>query len=348
MTRTQAKAVNINDVARRAAVSYQTVSRVINNHPAVAPGTRTRVEEAIRALGYRPNLAARNLAARRSFLLGVVSFGVTHYGPAQMLSSLELAARQRGYRLSTVSVDDLSLEEIGRAIADLRGQQVAGILLITPLLQIGSAHVEALCEDVPCLLIDAEPKAGRRVVAIDQFVGGRLAAQHLTSLGHRAVALLGGPGTWYDAMQRRAGWLSALHQMGLSPVWEAEGDWTAAGGYNLTRQLLDGGRPFTALLAGNDQMALGAIRALKEGGRRLPQDVSLVGFDDVEGAAFYDPPLTTVRQDFRTLGQNGLADLLRLIEREDGDAGVASPTLLPTLVVRTSTAPPLTAQGDLP
>ncbi len=345
MLKLRTKTATINDVAQRAGVSYQTVSRVINHHPSVAHETRERVQTAIRALDYHPSTVARSLATKHSASIGVVSYGIAHFGPAQMLASLESAARERGYSLSDVSVSELTTEQIGQALQTLRSQRVDGIIMFAPLLAAGDAQIEDLCADLPLVLTDAEPKAGRYVTAVDQFTGARLAAQHLLGLGHRRIALVNGPLRWYAALLRHQGWLSVLHQSKLQAVADLEADWTAAGGYRATRGLLESGADFTALLVGNDQMALGALRALHERGLSLPRDVSVVGFDDIPEAPYLEPPLTTIRQDFSVLARQGLDQLITRIETPERANQLT--LLVPSLIVRDSTAVPRDVRGTL-
>ena len=333
----------INDVAARAGVSYQTVSRVINQHPSVSKGALERVRTAIEALNYQPSNAARNLATQRSKIIGVISYGTIHYGPAQMLASLERAAHSSDYALSNVNVGDLTFEEISAAIQTLRRQRVDGLILFAPLIGIAHTDVESICADLPLVITDAEPQPGRAVASIDQFTGGRLAAQHLIGLGHRQIALLSGPLSWYDALLRHQGWLSALQQAGLTPAATMHSDWTPADGYRATASLLETGTPFTGLLVANDQMALGALRALHERGLALPRDVSVVGFDDIPEAAFLEPPLTTVRQDFSSLAQRSLDQLRACIDQPSAPRHLTM--LVPELIVRSSTAVPRQARA---
>jgi LacI family transcriptional regulator len=330
------KPATINDVAHAAGVSYQTVSRVINNHPSVRDTTRKRVQEAIRQLHYHPSNVARSLVTRRSGSLGVVSFGMLHYGPAQMFSHIENAARARGYSLNISSISSLTQEELGRAIGSLRRQQVEGILVIAPLLGIETIAIKQHGQRVPVVLVDAEPSAGQPFTSIDQFGGGQLGARHLLELGHRRIALILGPGQWNDAQLRLRGWLSALHEARLEPLAQASGDWSAASGYRATKELL-AQHPFTGLLVANDQMALGSLHALREAGLRVPQDISVVGFDNIPEAAYFDPPLSTIEQDFQGLGQKSLAQLVALIETPDLAPMVQ--VIPPKLVLRSSTAP---------
>ncbi len=333
--KTLGKPATIKDVASHAGVSYQTVSRVINGHPAVKAATRVRVENAIQVFNYHPNGAARSLVSQRSTTLGIISFGTTFYGPAQMVASIEQAARLRGYGLSYANLSALSILELTDAIKTLRRQSVGGLLIVAPLLEVETASLESLCKDLPFVLIDAESSAKHPFSAIDQFAGGRLSAEHLIALGHRNIALLSGPQTWYDAKLRNKGWRTALHHAKLEPVQDVAGNWSAGSGYQATKQLLER-CSFTGLLVGNDQMALGALRALHEHGLRIPEDVSVVGFDNMPETAFFEPPLTTVEQDFASLGQRSLEQLIALIEKPE--LAPRMQVIVPKLIERSSTA----------
>lgn len=328
------KKATLNDVALRSGVSYQTVSRVINNHPSVAEATRRRVLMVIEELDYHPNRAARSLVTRRSQTIGIISYGIEYYGPAQMVMNIEAAVRRRGYGLALTTIEELSLPELSRAINDLVSQNVDGMVMITPIAGIDLKVIIALCPATPVVMVDIDPSERIPSVAIDQRHGAQLATQHLIDLGHRRICEISGPLDWYDARLRHEGWLATLEESRLTPGLSFEGDWTAAGGYAAMQQLLDKGQEFSAVFVGNDQMALGAIRALREAGLRVPHDVSIVGFDDVPEAAYFDPPLTTVKQDFRALGQQSIEYLMRLIGR-----ATTSPhqLLYPHLVVRLST-----------
>jgi DNA-binding LacI/PurR family transcriptional regulator len=326
----------LEDVARSAGVSYQTVSRVINQHPSVAEGTRARVLRAIAKLGYQPNRAARSLVTRRSNNIGIVSFGSRYYGPTQMLVHIEAASRARGFGLTFTSVDGHTSPEMRRAIGDLTGQNLDGIVVIAPIAEVDPAEIVQLCGATPFLMIDIVPSPGVHSVAIDQTHGARLATQHLIGLGHRRVCEISGPLRWHDARLRHETWLATLRAGGITPGPCVESDWTAAGGYAAAQRLLGSGAEFTALFGGNDQMALGAIRALRDAGLRVPEDVSVVGFDDVPEAAFYDPPLTTVHQDFVALGREAVDGLTKLIQSPTIEA--QQRVLYPTFVVRASTA----------
>jgi DNA-binding LacI/PurR family transcriptional regulator len=334
----KSKTTTINDVAALAGVSYQTVSRVINQHPSVSQKALEQVQSAIRTLNYQPSNAARHLATSRSATIGVISYGTLHYGPAQTLASLEVAAHKIGYTLSNVNVADLSFSEISNAIQTLRRQRVDGLIIFAPLIDIEHTDLEGICADLPVVFTATEPQPNRAVTSIDQFTGARLGAQHLIQLGHQKIVLLNGPLDWYDALLRQQGWLSALQQADLTPVADFESDWTAAGGYQKTSALLDSKLEFTGLLVANDQMALGALRALHERNINLPEEVSIVGFDDIPESAFLEPPLTTVHQDFVALAKQSLQRLKACMENPNVIEHLT--VLVPKLIVRASTAAP--------
>jgi DNA-binding LacI/PurR family transcriptional regulator len=332
------RATTLRDVAAIAGVSHQTVSRVINGHPSVSQKTLERVNQAIAKLNYQPNSAARNLATHRSNIIGAVSYSITNFGPAKLLTSFEKVARLRGYVLSNLTIQNLNPEEITHAIQNLRRQRVCGIILFASMIAIPQAELEHLCGNLPLIMADIEPQQGRYISAADAFTGTRLATQHLIGLGHRRIALLSGPLDWYAALLRNQGWQSVLDQAKIQAVANVEGDWTVSGGYQIVKQWLEAGLSFTGLLAGNDQMALGAMRALREHGLSIPKDVSVIGYDDLPEAAYFEPPLTTLREDFDARAQQSLDQLIARIENP-ADVRPLS-LLIPELVVRESTAPP--------
>lgn len=307
-----APAATIYDVAQRSGVSYQTVSRVINNHANVAAATRERVLKAIEDLNYRPSLLAKSLVTRRSGLLGVVAYGTEQFGPAQVVQSIERSARSQGYEILLVSLREFEQPAMLSAVARLQQFGVDGMVLLSPY----DAHdvVRGLTCQVPFILVDATADVDGTTVSIDQFEGAVMAVEHLLSLGHRQVLHLSGPRPWSDAELRYQGYVHTLQRHGLTVLPRFEGDWSPGSGYAAAQQALASGVAFTAIFAGNDQMALGALSALKAAGLNVPGDVALVGFDDTPEAAFFDPPLTTVVQDFGLLGRKSLEELLRLIE----------------------------------
>jgi DNA-binding LacI/PurR family transcriptional regulator len=322
------------DVAKLAGVSHQTVSRVINASQQVRPETRDRVLAAMRMLDYRPNTMARALATGRSRTLGVVSFDTTLYGPASTLFSIHRAAHEGGYFISTVSLRTLDRESFLGAVERLRGQGVEGILVIAP--QIDAAHaVLQLPDDLAVVAVEAGPARGVPVVAVDQVAGAAEATRHLLGLGHRTVWHVAGPGDWLEAQQRIAGWRQVLQAAAVETPPIQSGDWSPRSGYEIGQRLaLD--PEVSAVFVANDQMALGLLRAMHEAGRAVPGEVSVVGFDDVPEAAFFTPPLTTVRQDFMEVGRQGFHLLVQ--EISNGARSSTRLSVAPELVIRQSTA----------
>jgi DNA-binding LacI/PurR family transcriptional regulator len=325
----------MSDVGRLAGVSHQTVSRVINGSRHVSPDTRQRVLDAMRELGYRPNSAARALATGRTRTVGVITFDTALYGPASTLFGIERAAHEAGYFITVVSLNALDRESVLEAVGRLRTQGVDGILAIAPEQESADALLHAPLE-VPLVAVEAGPERGIPVVAVDQQRGAELATRHLLELGHVTVHHIAGPLGWIESQLRAAGWRAALEAGGAARPEPLIGDWTARAGYQLGQKLTRD-RSVTAVFASNDQMALGVLRAMHEAGRRIPEEVSVVGFDDVPEASYYTPPLTTIRQDFGEVGSLSLRVLLRAIDcvaaRERPPEGSLVP---PELIVRAS------------
>jgi DNA-binding LacI/PurR family transcriptional regulator len=325
------------DVARLAGVSHQTVSRVLNDHPNVSPHTRDRVLAAIRELAYRPNAAARTLVTRRTHTVGVISFDTTLYGPASMLYGIERAAHEE-YFVSISSLPALDRRSVLDAVDRFLGQGIEGIIVIAPQTSAVAAlaHVPA---HVPLVAVGCGTRTSLASVAIDNPAGAASATRYLLDLGHETVYHVAGPQSWLDAQERVDGWRSALHEAGAPEPVVLSGDWSASSGYEIGQRLAGvkgvgeaGG--VTAVFCGNDTMALGVVRALTESGRRVPEDVSVVGFDDVPEAGYFLPPLTTVRQDFGEVGRRALGALLERMT----SGGDPAPRIrvAPELIVRTS------------
>jgi DNA-binding LacI/PurR family transcriptional regulator len=326
----------MNDVARLAGVSHQTVSRVINGSEQVRPATRERVLAAMRKLDYRPNAVARALVTGRSQTLGVVTFNTTLFGPASTLVGVERAADAAGYAVSIVSLESLGREAIARAIQRLRLQGVDGVVVIAPHVATMGALWD-LPETLPIVAVEAGPQVAVSTIAVDQHQGARMATEHLLACGHATVYHLAGPADWIEATQRVEGWLEALQEAGATAPAPLRGDWSPRSGYEVGRRLLDA-PDLTAVFVANDQMALGFLRLLRENGLEVPRDVSIVGFDDIPEAAYFTPPLTTVRQDFNEMGRRSLHVLLRQIEAH-GRSRIRE-VVPATLVERASTGPP--------
>lgn len=332
------------DVARRAGVSHQTVSRVLNGHPNVSETTRAQVLAAIRDLGYRRNAAARTLVTGKTNFIGVISVDTTLFGPAAMLYGIERALHPE-YFVAVASLPEFDRDPLTDAVDRFAGQSVAGIIVIAPETSAADAlrGLAATGTSVPLVVVGSGDYAPLPSVTIDNRAGALRATRYLLSLGHETVHHIAAAATSFDAAERVAGWREALREAGAPEPELPRGDWSARTGYEFGRELT--ARPdVTAVLCGNDAMALGFLRAAAERRRRVPGDVSVVGFDDTPEAMYYWPPLTTVRQDFGSLGMLALDTLMRLISC--GTAGTEAggaldvPPLIPDLIIRDSAAPP--------
>jgi len=325
------------DVAARAGVSHQTVSRVVNGHPSVAPHTRERVEQAIAELGYRPNIAARALVTGSTRTIGLVTVKINQYGPAQTMLGLEKAARAAGYSLSVSILDDATAGAMRDAVDTFVSQRVDAIVALSTYDDAAEA-LSMLVSPVPLVAVQVGGDEERPAVGVDQVTGARLATRHLLELGHRTVHHVAGPADSQEARGRIAGWQAELEAAGAPVPEQLRGDWTPSSGYAAGRQLaqrISDGEEITAIFLANDQMALGLLSAFHESGIEAPDDVSVVGFDDLPESPYFTPPLTTVRQDFAELGRRGVQLVLARLQGED-----LHPRAVPAqLVVRASTGP---------
>jgi DNA-binding LacI/PurR family transcriptional regulator len=335
MTSTSGRAPNIRDVAHQAGVSYQTVSRVLNDSAALRPETRARVLAAIEELGFRPNPAARALATSRSRTIGVLSPESGLYGPTTSIQAIEVAARAAGYRVSVTSIDDRDGESILSGIDFLLRQSIEALVVLAPHRRVLEA-IRELSIAVPYVTLEATELEDGRGLSVDQSSGARLAVRYLIELGHTQILHLSGPADWIEAQARFDGYVQEMVSHELVPLVRVEGDWTADFGYRAGIELL-ARRDFTAVFCGNDQMALGFIHACVDRGARVPDDVSVVGFDDAPESAHFTPPLTTVRQDFVEIGRRAVAVLLAELQ---GQTRFDHDPIAPELVVRASASAP--------
>lgn len=326
------RAPAMTDVARLAGVSHQTVSRVLNAHPNVRGQTRLRVQAAMAELGYRPNRAARALVTGQSQVIGVVAQNSTLFGPASMLAAFEEAAADAGFAVGVTSVRRLDRQSISEAVGRQLDQRVAGIVVIAPVESANEA-IDHLPANLPVVAIDGDPHRSHGVVTADQAEGARLATQLLLDAGHASVWHVSGPPDWFDAAGRVTGWRDTLTAAGafVPPVIPA--DWSPASGYG-AGQMLARMRDVSAIFASNDHLALGILKALREAGRRVPEDISLVGFDDIPEAPYFVPPLTTVRPNFEQVARDALELLLDQL-RSGGPLPAGRP-VSPELVERKS------------
>lgn len=315
--------VSMADVAAAAGVSAQTVSRVANGSPRVDPATRARVEKAMGDLGYRMHRAARALRTGQTSTIGLVVSTLASVGNSRMLQAISEAAAARDYALAVVTVGERGIRD---AFARLRSQGVDGAVVLNEATEL--ARDTDPPGDLHLVVVDSPPDPRFSIVQTDHAGGARTATMHLLSLGHATVHHVAGPPRSFAAAERERGWRAALSDAGVAVPEPVRGDWTSASGHSAAAALDEA----TAVFVANDQMALGALRAFADAGRRVPDDVAVVGFDDIVDAAEYRPPLTTVRQDFDALGRDAVAALIAAIE---GGAPVAQ-TVAATLVVRAS------------
>ena len=324
--------VIMSDVAKLANVSMQTVSRVINDKDQVSVKTRAAVLAAIEQLGYRPNTIARALASRRSKSIGLISTGIAARSLSKRMLAFNEAARASGYQVSIVSIDDADYQGLLDAFDVLLAQNVEGIVVIAA----DRDLLDALHEikvDVPLVISEGSSVPGLHHVSVDQFEGARIATRHLLDLGHRDIRHIAGPARSLDASERLRGWRTAMSEEGLATPDALIGDWRPSSGYE-AGLVLSQTRDFTAVFCANDQMVIGLLHAFSEAGIRVPDDVSIVGFDDIPEAAHLIPALTTVRQDFDELGQRIMDTLIAEIE---GTELTIPASTLPELIIRKST-----------
>ncbi len=336
MSPDRSRAPNIRDVAALAGVSYQTVSRVLNDSASLKESTRERVLTAIRELDFRPNQAARALVTARSRTIGVLTADVkAYYGPTTAINSIEEYAREAGYRLSITNINTSDSSSIKSGLDYLLSQSVEALVIIAPQVRVFDVIREQSIR-VPFVTLESTGRDPQHSLSIDQIAGARLATKHLIDLGHEEILHISGPQDWTEAEARMQGFLDEINAADLRVRAPVLGDWSSHFGYYAGLELLKF-VDFTAVFAANDQMALGLMHACRELGLDVPGDISIVGFDDIPEAAHFSPPLTTVRQNFAEVGRRAIALLLAELH------GVANPdhTLVPAeLIIRESTARP--------
>lgn len=324
------RAVGVREVAAHAGVSRQTVSRVLNEHPDVAPETRERVLSAVHELGYRMNNVARAFGTKRSRTIGVLASDALLYGPSRSIAALEASAREAGYWVSAAFAESGDSDSVAAAVEHLAAQGVDGIVVVAPHARTLRA-LDALSIGIPILTLHSAGH-GPRGLSIDQAAGARLAVAALADAGHVRIAHLAGPADWLEAESRARGFAAELAARGLRAVATIAGDWTARSGYEAVEVVRASGA--TAVFSANDQMALGLLGGLHEAGVAVPGEVSVVGFDDIPDAAYSWPKLSTVRQDFEELARRAVASIV------GGNPAVEHRAPAPVFVARDSVVPP--------
>ncbi|WP_338703495.1 LacI family DNA-binding transcriptional regulator [Streptomyces sp. Q6] len=323
------------DVARVAGVSSQTVSRVANGFPGVNEETRERVLAAMKELGYRPNSAARALKRGDFRTIGVITFTLATTGNVRTLEAIATSAAQEGYAVTLLPVAVPTQDEVRGAFSRLGELAVDAVIVIMEVHLLDSARL-SLPPHVKVVVADSDAGDRYAVVDTDQAGGTRDAVRHLLDLGHDTVWHLAGPSESFAAQRRTDAWRTALEEAGRTAPPLVRGDWSAESGYRAGLELAEQAE-CSAVFAANDQMALGLLRALNERGRRVPDDVSVIGFDDIPESGSFLPPLTTVHQDFAEVGRRCVQSALRQVRESEEERGT---TLVPTrLILRASTGP---------
>ena len=333
----------IKEVASAAGVSTQTVSRVINERPDVSPETRKRVQAVIKELEYQPSALARSLIRQRSYTLGVVTAGLRHIGPSRTLNGIASAAEEAGYSLLLKELPRYDAEDVAPIFQAFLSRQVDGIIWAVP--EVGENRVwsdqQSLDLKTPIVYLAMEPKDGISSVSVDNYQGGRLAMAHLLEQGYRHIGHISGPLDWWEARQRMASWKDALKEFGLEvhDAHCAEGNWSSASAAQAVEKLFEQYPEMDSIFTGNDQMALAVIQAACQKGLKIPQDLGIVGFDNIPESAFFCPPLTTIQQDQYAVGKVAVEKTIKMIEASRNGLSSNEPKsimLAPTLVLRQS------------
>ena len=331
----------IRDVAKRAKVSHQTVSRVINGHDSVTPETRQRVAHAIRELAYVPSQVARSLSSNRTHTLGMVTTDVSDHFFAEAVAGADVEARKHGFFLIIGSIEPGAEDDERTYLRLLLERQVEGLIIAVPRLRLADDDLLAgAATRLPIVVVASDIELpGADHVDIDNRRGGLEATSYLLAQGHRRIATITGPLDWPSARARLDGYRDALRGgVAEAHMVEPSLDWGLDSGRRAAERLLSATPRPTAIFAQSDLLALGAISALRVHGLRVPDDVSIVGFDDIPVAQVFEPPLTTLRQPMREVG--ALAARLVAEPRTDTRRGPATRrhVLRAPLIVRGSVA----------
>ncbi|KPL93819.1 LacI family DNA-binding transcriptional regulator [Vibrio splendidus] len=336
--------ITFKDVAKLAGVSTQTVSRVTNGSQDVAEPTRNKVNAAIKQLGYVPNKGAQMLSRAKSTSVGLVTLDMALHGAAMIANGVRMQAHDMSYGVAFSVVSEPNLANTREAIRELMAQQVDSIILNVPL---KSADAELLVEQyqhLNLIFIDVPSNSQVNYVCGDHAEGAKLAAQHLLESGRTDFLLITGPNESSASKIRHQSWLAALSDAESKVQYQYQGNWQAESGYLGVREAVAKQAVFDAVLVASDQMALGALRALQELQIPVPDKVALVGFDGIEDSAFFNPPLTTIKQDFTTIGRQAVV-LAEKLNANSQDA-LLQHHIETALLPRESSQPKVTAHYE--
>ena len=336
------KRITIKDVAQAAGVSTQTVSRVMNKFSYVSGETRQRVETVVEQLGYRPSTLARSLSQQRSYTLGVVTFGLKYIGPSRTLNGVADKADELGYMLLMKELDNFNTNRIDDVIDSLLARQVDGIVWVAPEIGDNHAWVEERMQEipVPVLFLAMQPRNGIHSVATDNFQGAVMAIQHLLDCGRKKIGHISGPLSWWEADERKRGWRETLDSAGFDTSEKccAEGNWSSASGEQAFIQLLGSFPEMDAVFVANDQMALSVLRETLRRGINVPEQLAVIGFDNIPESAYFYPSLTTISQDLQLLGEQAVQSIVEMIQARQENKSVVEQSrfIQPNLIVRES------------
>jgi len=336
------KRATIKQVAKAAGVSTQTVSRVINDRPDVAPETRERIQQVIEELDYQPSALARSLIQQRSYTLGVVTAGLKYIGPSRTLNGITSKAEELGYALLLEELPRFDTENIKPLLQILLGRHVDGIAWAVPEVGDNRRWVEEILNDVPVpvVFLTMQPRSGVSTVSVDNYPGGVLATQHLLEQGRRQICHISGPLDWWEARQRKQAWQDTLEKAGIKVAdsYWVEGNWSSSSGEVAFEQLLRSYPEMDAVFSANDQMALSVLQVANRRGIRIPHELAVVGFDNIPESAYFWPALTTISQNQHELGCRTVQELVNQIEAVRRNEKVEPQNILltPELIVRES------------
>ena len=334
--------VTIRDVAKVAGVSTQTVSRVLNNRPDVSPSTRKRVQNVIADLGYAPNTVARSLSRGSTNTLGIVGFGLEYFGSSRVLNGIERKANELGYSITLTLFDQFTGGDADTILVQLAAQQVAGIIWSIPGFTDSPDLDRPAIQNspIPIVHLNRKPSQKALVVSINNRLGGRIATEHLFQQGAKKVGIITGPHNWWESEERLAGWKEVMNEKGISKIDDLifEGNWEAESGNRGFQALIAKNNDLDAIFVSNDQMALGVIQASHHLGIRIPDELRIVGFDDIPESGYFIPSLTTMQQNLNQLGALAVLRLQACIQDPDClEGAIASNNLIaPELIVRES------------
>ena len=333
----------IKEVASVAGVSTQTVSRVINERPDVSPETRRRVQDVVKELSYRPSALARSLINQRSHTLGVVIAGLKYIGPSAALSGIASAAEEAGYSLILKELSGFDTDNLEPVFQALLSRHVDGIIWAVSEVGENRSWLNSSKFDfeIPLVYLTMEPRQDLTSISVDNYLGGRLAMAHLLEQGYQHIGHIAGPLEWWEARQRVKAWKDALNEAGQDVQdrqWVA-GNWSSASGAVAIEKLFDQYAEMDAVFVANDQMALSAIQFIRQKGLCIPENIGIVGFDNLAESAFFSPALTTIQQDQHKVAKLAVAEIIKIIESGwQGQEQIEPKSIIlpPTLVVRQS------------